>query len=168
MENDCIPPTYPEPIEVRPYPAEAVAVSQSTHLVSELPEWGKKGDVYILVDSTVNPTECLGLYTYKNGWIMAGNPTQTTFEVVEELPEEGKDGVLYFVPKEGETDTFDEYRYINNTWIKVDTDIKLYSTTGDNEDGAMTQAAVTTALNDALGDIETALHNINSGSGVGD
>lgn len=38
------------------------------------------------------------------------------------------------------------YRWINNEWVKVDTDISLYSGTGQNTDGAMTQKATTDAL----------------------
>ncbi len=43
--------------------------------------------------------------------------------IVDELPETGLDGILYFVPKtDPETnDVYDEYRYINNAWELIGT-----------------------------------------------
>ena len=125
------------------HPFKVSIVEGGTELVPELPEEGKKGAIYVLVDDVENPTKVYGMYIYDNGWVLAAQPVDQAVQLVDELPEEGEEGVLYYVPKTGQTDTYDLYRWINNSWIKVDTDIMLYSSTGSNTDGAMTQDATT-------------------------
>jgi len=42
------------------------------------------------------------------------------YEIVQTLPATGENGVIYLVPKEGETDDiYDEYMYINSAWEKI-------------------------------------------------
>lgn len=116
--------------------------------ITELPETGREGKIYVMVDDLDNPTKASGIYTYVDGkFLLASQPIDQTVKLVDQLPTTGEDGVLYYVPKAGAEDTYDLYRWLNNGWVKVDTDIILYSTTGSNADGSMTQAAVTTALN---------------------
>lgn len=126
-----------------PYKVEVVEGGSSTELATELPEIGEEGTTYVLVDDVENPTKVYGTYIYQNGWILVSQPIDQAVQKVTELPETGEEGVLYYLEKEGEEDTYDLYRWINDEWIKVDTDIKLYDSTGTNTDGAMTQNAVT-------------------------
>ena len=84
---------------------------------------------------------------------------------VDELPETGEEGVTYYLAKEGEVDTFDLYRWVNNGWIKIDTDVKLYSTTGENTDGPMTQKATTDATKFATGEAVSSLKIYSSANG---
>lgn len=65
--------------------------------------------------------------------------------VVDELPDEGVEGVAYWVKKEG-TDSYVIYQWIGGEWRKLDMEATLYSSTGTHEDGAMTQKATTDAL----------------------
>ena len=78
--------------------------------------------------------------------------------IVEELPETGETGNIYFILKEStpQGDVYDEYMWVLQSddtygWAHIgvtDTvEIKLYSSTGQNTNGAMTQKAVTTELN---------------------
>lgn len=129
-----------------------------TVVVDELPEKGQKGMSYVLVDDVENPTSSQGIFVYDNGWLLTAQPVSEAVQMVEELPQEGEPGILYYVPKTG-ADTYDLYRWVNDSWIKVDTDVKLYSSTGQNTDGSMTQKAIT----DIVGDIESALSAINNG-----
>ena len=115
-------------------------------LVTELPEEGKKGKLYVLVDDATDPTKAYGVYTYADGWVLIAQPVDQSVKMVEQLPQTGEDGVLYYVPKAGSGDTYDLYRWLNGGWVKVDTDVILYTTTGQNTNGAMTQKAVTDAL----------------------
>lgn len=126
------------------HPFKVSIVEGGSTLVTELPETGTSGTMYVLVDDAENPTKAYGIYTYNNGWVLVAQPVDQAVQKVDELPEVGEEGILYYLAKEGD-DTYDLYRWIDNSWIKVDTDIQLYSSEGDNTDGAMTQAA-TTAL----------------------
>jgi len=143
------------------HPYKVSIVEGGTELVSELPEEGKKGAIYVLVDDAENPTKVYGMYIYDNGWVLAAQPVDQAVQLVEELPEEGEEGVLYYVPKTGQTDTYDLYRWINDSWVKVDTDIVLYSQEGNGIDGAMTQSA-TTAMKGKAKVLTTANYNWNS------
>lgn len=58
-------------------------------------------------------------------------------------------------------DEYDLYRWVDGQWIKVDTDIKLYASTGQNTDGAMHQKAVTDALGGKQSTID-ATHKLNA------
>ena len=129
--------------------------------ITALPSTGREGKIYILVDDLDNPTKASGIYTYIDGkFILASQPASQTVKLVDQLPTTGEDGVLYYVPKAGADDTYDLYRWLNNGWVKVDTDIILYSTTGNNADGSMTQAAVTSALNGKQDTITLNKHTI--------
>lgn len=82
--------------------------------------------------------------------------------VVDELPETGESGYIYLVLKETtkEGDIYDEYIWALQPdgetygWEHIgatnEVTIKLYDTTGQNTDGAMTQKATTDALNEVL------------------
>lgn len=129
------------------HPFKVSIVEGGSTFVTELPETGTPGTMYVLVDDAENPTKAYGIYTYNNGWVLVAQPVDQAVKKVDELPEVGEEGVLYYVPKTG-TDTYDLYRWIDNSWVKVDTDIQLYNNTGEHTDGAMTQKAVTDALND--------------------
>lgn len=113
-------------------------------LVTELPGTGQVGFLYILVDDAENPTKAHGIYVYDNGWILTAEPIDQSVEVVSTLPSTGRAGVLYYL--ETGQDEFDLYRWVNDDWVKVDTDVILYSGTGQNVNGAMTQKATTDAL----------------------
>ena len=65
--------------------------------------------------------------------------------VVDKLPDEGVEGVAYWVKKEG-TDSYVVYQWIGGEWRKLDMETTLYNSTGTHEDGAMTQKATTDAL----------------------
>lgn len=129
------------------HPFKVSIVEGGSTFVTELPETGTPGTMYVLVDDAEKPTKAYGIYTYNNGWVLVAQPVDQAVKKVDELPEVGEEGVLYYVPKTG-TDTYDLYRWIDNSWVKVDTDIQLYNNTGEHTDGAMTQKAVTDALND--------------------
>lgn len=93
--------------------------------------------------------------------------------VVEELPQEGETGYIYLVLKEttSEGDIYDEYMWTlqqdgeTYAWEHIgatnEVTIKLYDTTGQNTDGAMTQKAVTDALEDieSITELTTADYN---------
>lgn len=68
-----------------------------------------------------------------------------TSVVVDELPEKGESGIIYWLMKEG-SDAYDLYQWAGDDWRKIDVDISLYSGTGNNTNGAMTQKATTAAL----------------------
>lgn len=101
---------------------------------------------------TCNPGECEGDPTYEEPIPVnpypedAGSYTGKSV-VVDELPDEGVEGVIYWLVKPG-TDAYDLYQWINGDWRKLDLDIKLYQETGTETDGAMTQKATTDALKD--------------------
>ena len=101
---------------------------------------------------TCNPGECEGDPTYEEPIHVnpypedAGSYTGKSI-VVDELPDEGVEGVIYWLVKPG-TDAYDLYQWINDDWRKLDLDIKLYQETGTGTDGAMTQKATTDALED--------------------
>ena len=94
--------------------------------------------------------------------------------VVDELPEEGEPGYIYLVLKEQspEGDIYDEYMWVllqdgeTHGWEHIgatnEVSIVLYDEMGQNTDGAMTQKAVT----DVIGDIETILQTLTTGTGV--
>lgn len=65
--------------------------------------------------------------------------------VVDELPDEGAEGVAYWVKKPG-SDSYVIYQWIGGEWRKLDMEATLYNSTGTHEDGAMTQKATTDAL----------------------
>lgn len=78
-------------------------------------------------------------------------------KIVEELPEVGEDAVLYLILKEEseEGNIYDEYIWVEKEegeWgfehigATDKVEIILYDSTGQNTDGAMTQKAVTDAL----------------------
>lgn len=78
--------------------------------------------------------------------------------IVDELPETGDPKNIYFILKEStpEGDIYDEWMWMLQQdetygWTHIGTtdtvEIKLYSSTGNHTDGAMTQKAVTQALN---------------------
>lgn len=81
-------------------------------------------------------------------------------KVVDELPEEGETGYIYLVLKESTKtgDIYDEYIWAlqqdgeTYDWEHLgatnEVSIKLYDTEGNNTDGAMTQRAVTDALDE--------------------
>lgn len=49
-----------------------------------------------------------------------------TILIVSELPVTGEPNVIYFVPKQGETNVYEEYMYISNNWEKIgDTDVDV-------------------------------------------
>lgn len=116
--------------------------------VTSLPqEGGDSGVEYLLVDDAESPTQFFGGYMYEDeNWIQTSLATNQLVVKVDELPETGEEGVLYYLEKEDETDTFDLYRWINDEWVKLDTDVKLYTTMGINVDGPMTQKATTNML----------------------
>ena len=121
-----------------------------SEIVTTLPAEGTDGAIYILVDDAEHPTKAYGVYTYAGGrYVLVAQPIDQSVKLVTELPETGEEGVLYYleIDESGATDTYDLYRWLNNDWIKVDSDIVLYSSTGQNVDGAMTQKAVTDAIN---------------------
>ena len=77
--------------------------------------------------------------------------------IVDELPETGDSNTIYFILKEStpDGDIYDEWMWMlqpddTYDWTHIGTtdtvEIKLYSTTGQHTDGAMTQKAVTNAL----------------------
>jgi len=127
------------PIKAPELPADGGGVK----LVDELPETGQKGMAYVLVDDLEAPTKSSGIFVYQNGWVQAG--AEQTVQIVDELPETGEEGIVYWLKKSGE-DAYDLYEWRNDDWLKIDTDIKLYSTTGQNVDGSMTQKATTDAI----------------------
>lgn len=138
--------TGQDPIQAPELPVDGGGVK----VVDELPETGQKGMAYVLVDDIEAPTTSQGIFVYDEGWILTAQPVSEAVQMVEELPEEGQPGVLYYVPKTGD-DTYDLYRWVDDSWIKVDTDVKLYSGTGQNTDGAMTQKATSDAISTSLG-----------------
>lgn len=73
------------------------------------------------------------------------NPDKKDAIVVNELPEKGEPNAVYWLMKEG-SDAYDLYQWVNDDWRKIDIDISLYGSTGNNTDGAMTQKATTDAL----------------------
>ena len=114
-------------------------------LVTELPAEGQDGRLYVLVDDADHPTKAYGVYTYAGGnYVLAAQPVDQSVQLVTTLPQEGQEGVLYYL--ETQDDTYDLYRWINGSWVKVDTDIILYGQTGNNTDGAMTQNATTSMV----------------------
>lgn len=141
-----------------PIVAPELPADGGVKVVDELPEKGQKGMAYVLVDDLDNPTSAQGIFVYDEGWLLTAQPVSEAVQKVDELPDEGQPGVLYYVPKTG-VDTYDLYRWVDNSWIKVDTDVKLYSSTGQNTDGSMTQKAIT----DIIGNVEAALSAINNG-----
>lgn len=148
------------PIVAPELPADGGGVK----VVDELPEKGQKGMAYVLVNDLDNPTSSQGIFVYDEGWLLTAQPVSEAVQKVDELPDEGQPGVLYYVSKTGD-DTYDLYRWIDNDWIKVDTDIKLYGSTGQNTDGAMTQKAATDAISNLAGQAKL-LTKSNYGSGV--
>ena len=133
--------------EFKPNPYPMPSDGGGTIMVDTLPQVGQANTLYLLVDDVQHPTEVTGVYTYAAGqWIIAAQAVAESIQIVDELPEEGEEGVLYYVRKEPGEDEFDLYRWVNEQWIKTDTDIKLYSSTGQNTDGSMTQKAITDAL----------------------
>lgn len=133
--------TGQDPIVAPELPSDGGGVK----VVDELPEKGQQGMAYVLVDDLEDPTSSQGIFVYDNGWVLTAQPVSEAVQKVDELPDEGQPGILYYVPKTGD-DTYDLYRWVDNSWIKVDTDIKLYGSTGTNTDGAMTQKAVTESI----------------------
>lgn len=86
----------------------------------------------------------------------------TEGKVVDELPEEGETGYIYLVLKEEteEGNIYDEYMWVLKQdetygWERIgatnEVSIVLYDETGQNTDGAMTQKAVTDALDNVGG-----------------
>lgn len=162
--------TGQDPIVAPELPSDGGGVK----VVDELPEKGQKGMAYVLVDDLDNPTSSQGIFVYDEGWLLTAQPVSEAVQKVDELPEEGQPGVLYYVPKTGD-DIYDLYRWVDDSWIKVDVDVKLYSGTGQNTDGAMTQKAVTDELTSIRGQlgkpkvITTADYNFDSDNdGVND
>lgn len=143
---DCEDPSWTgqDPIKAPELPADGGGVI----LVDELPETGQKDMAYVLVDNLETPTKSSGIFVYQNGWVQAG--AEQTVQIVDELPETGEEGIVYWLKKSGE-DAYDLYEWRNDDWLKIDTDIKLYSTTGQNVDGSMTQKATTDAIYAAEG-----------------
>ena len=84
-----------------------------------------------------------------------------TIEIVDELPETGKPGEVYWLRKDesGSEDVYDLYEYIDGEWCKIDVDIKLYSEEGQGIDGAMTQKATSDALDTRVNILTTADYN---------
>lgn len=153
MSNICKECEDPSWTGQAPIPAAELPLDGGgTMVVEELPEKGQKGMSYVLVDDVDNPTTSQGIFVYDNGWLLTAQPVSEAVQKVDELPQEGQPGILYYVPKSGD-DTYDLYRWVDNSWIKVDVDVKLYGSTGQNTDGAMTQKAVTDAIGD-LGTVE--------------
>lgn len=82
-----------------------------------------------------------------------------TARIVDELPEKGETGYIYFVLKEvqEEGNIYDEYMWMlqedgttydwEHIGISNEISVKLYQSTGQNADGAMSQKATTDALN---------------------
>ena len=106
--------------------------------------------------------------------VIVGGSAGGEARVVEELPEEGETGYIYLVLKESTSqgDIYDEYMWALQPdgetygWEHIgatnEVTITLYDGTGQNTDGAMTQKAVT----DVIGDIETILQTLTTGTGV--
>ena len=97
----------------------------------------------------------------------------TEGKVVDELPEEGETGYIYLVLKKEaeEGNIYDEYMWVLKQdetygWEHIgatnEVSIVLYDEMGQNTDGAMTQKAVT----DIIGNIETILQTLTTGTGV--
>ena len=136
--------------------------------VLPLPEDAEKGVLYILPDGT--------MHYVKDGEWETTNPVDLNLDkdsvnaiankavyealagrgkIVEELPEEGEPGIIYFIlneESEEQGNIYDEWMYLQQddetfVWEKIKTtdsiDLKLYNTTGTNTDGAMTQKATT-------------------------
>ena len=98
---------------------------------------------------TCNPGECEGDPTYDKPIPVNPYPDNSgskDYKVVDELPDEGESGVIYWLRKTGSEDAYDLYEWVNDDWRKLDVDISLYSGTGNNVNGAMTQKATTEAL----------------------
>lgn len=98
---------------------------------------------------TCNPGECEGDPTYDKPIPVNPYPDNSgskDYKVVDELPDEGESGVIYWLRKTGSEDAYDLYEWVNDDWRKLDIDISLYSETGNNVNGAMTQKATTEAL----------------------
>lgn len=59
--------------------------------------------------------------------------SEFSVEIVQELPQTGTVGTIYFLPKvdSGTNDAYDEYLYTNNTWEKIgstEIDLSDYAT----------------------------------------
>lgn len=86
--------------------------------------------------------------------------------IVDELPETGDPKNIYFILKEStpEGDIYDEWMWMLQQdetygWTHIGTtdtvEIKLYSSTGNHTDGAMTQKATTQAIHAVKSDLDT-------------
>lgn len=71
------------------------------------------------------------------------------------------DGVHGLVPAPT-TEDVESYLKGDGTWGAIPPAPKLYTTTGQNEDGAVTQKLFT----DTVGDVESILHALNNGGGA--
>lgn len=91
--------------------------------------------------------------------------------IVDELPETGDPNNIYFILKEStpEGDIYDEWMWVLQPdetygWSHIGTtdtvEIKLYGTTGNHTDGAMTQKATTQAIHAVKSDLDTLSENV--------
>ena len=96
--------------------------------------------------------------------------------IVDELPETGDPKNIYFILKEStpEGDIYDEWMWMLQQdetygWTHIGTtdtvEIKLYSSTGNHTDGAMTQKATTQAVNAVKSDLNTLSADVEEISG---
>lgn len=145
------------------HPLKVTLVGTGIEVVDKLPSVGMDGIVYVLVDNLEHPTSSKGTYIWSNGWVMTSQGQ--SIQVVDHLPQQGEEGVIYYVKKEGE-DTYDLYCWLENQWRKLDADVILYSTSGQNTNGAMTQKATTDYVGERIQPAEEKLSGIESGAQV--
>lgn len=96
--------------------------------------------------------------------------------IVDELPETGDPSYIYFILKEStpEGDIYDEWMWAlqpngeygwSHIGVTDTVEIKLYSSTGNHTDGAMTQKATTQAVNAVKSDLNTLSADVEEISG---
>ena len=157
----------------------ASLTDDSTHRVvtdTEKSTWSGKQDALTFDDSPTsgsnNPVKSGGVYTALlakadqsttytktevNNLIV---PANTTISVVQSLPSSGSANTIYRV--QGQS-SYTDWGWDGTQYIALATynGTNLYSSVGDNIDGAMTQKATTKAINDAMKTIDiSALLNI--------
>lgn len=115
----------------------------------------------------INATEGV-MYANSHPYKVALEDGKIGFEavIVDELPETGDPNNIYFILKEStpEGDIYDEWMWVLQPdetygWSHIGTtdtvEIKLYGTTGNHTDGAMTQKATTQAIHAVKSDLDT-------------
>ena len=105
----------------------------------------KSGGVYAALATKANQSTTY-TKTEVNNLIV---PANTTIQVVEELPESGSSNTIYRLQG---TNSYSDYGWDGTQFVKLAeyNGTNLYSTTGQNTDGAMSQKGVTDALKDGM------------------